>query len=264
MTLAFGSALCAAAALAVAPTPAPPAGLAGSSWRLVRFQGGDDTTLVPGDRDKYTIDFQPDGGLAARIDCDRGKGKWTATPPAALALGPIALTRAMCPPSPLTDRLAKDWTYVRSCLVKDGHLFLSLPADAGVYEFEPLARSDAGIPLEGTRWQLVRVGDRPVRTPHSPRQAHLIFDAESQRVTGAGGCNRLSGAYERTGDQLTFSKMAGTMMACVDGMEAEKAFLEALTKVKSFRIAGQGLELLDGDGKVLATFEVSAAPAAEA
>ena len=47
-------------------------------------------------------------------------------------------------------------------------------------------------------------------------------------------------------------------------METEKAFLEALTKVKSFRITGQGLDLLDGDGNVLATFEASPAPAAEA
>jgi heat shock protein HslJ len=132
----------------------------------------------------------------------------------------------------------------------------------------PLAAFSAASPpaptLEGTRWKLVHVGDRSVKTPPSPRQAHLIFDAESQRVTGAGGCNRLSGGYERTGGQLTFSKMAGTMMACADGMETEKAFLEALTKVKSFRITGQGLDLLDGDGNVLATFEASPAPAAEA
>ena len=258
----FASMVC-AAALAAVPTPAAPAELAGTSWRLVRFQGGDDATLVPEDRDRYTLDFQPGGGLAARIDCNRGRGKWTVTPPAGLALGPLALTRAMCPPSPLTDRLAKDWTYVRSYVVKDGHLFLSLQADAGTYELEPASRSDAGTPLEGTRWKLVRVGDRPVSAPPSPRQAHLIFDAESHRVSGAGGCNRLSGDYERNGEQLTFSKMAGTMMACADGMEAEKAFLEALTKVKSFRIADNDLELLDGDGKVLAAFEASPAPAAE-
>ncbi|HEY7113784.1 MAG TPA: META domain-containing protein [Thermoanaerobaculia bacterium] len=121
----------------------------------------------------------------------------------------------------------------------------------------------AAPPLEGTRWKLVRVGDRTVATPPSPRQAHLVFDAESGRVSGAGGCNRLSGAYERSGDRLTFSKMAGTMMACVEGMETEKAFLEALTKVKSFRIEGQELELLDEGGRVLARFEAAPDPGAE-
>ena len=125
------------------------------------------------------------------------------------------------------------------------------------------AASPPAPPLERTRWRLVHVEDRPVKAPPSPRQAHLVFDADSGRVTGAGGCNRLSGAYERRGDELTFSKMAGTMMACADGMETEKAFLRALTKVKSFRIEEQNLELRDADGNVLARFEATPDPGAE-
>jgi hypothetical protein len=42
----------------------------------------------------------------------------------------------MCPASDLTDHMAKDWQNVRSYTIKDGHLFLSLIADAGTYEFE--------------------------------------------------------------------------------------------------------------------------------
>ena len=44
------------------------------------------------------------------------------------------------------------------------------------------------------------------------------------------------------------------MMACVEGMETEKAFLEALAQVRSWRIAGIHLELLDAGGTVLARF----------
>jgi para-nitrobenzyl esterase len=32
----------------------------------------------------------------------------------------------------------KDWPYVRSYVLRNGHLFLSLMADGGVYELEPL------------------------------------------------------------------------------------------------------------------------------
>lgn len=35
----------------------------------------------------------------------------------------------------------KQWGYIRSYVVKDGHLFLSLMADGGIYEFEPVAQS---------------------------------------------------------------------------------------------------------------------------
>jgi para-nitrobenzyl esterase len=51
----------------------------------------------------------------------------------------LALTRAACPPGSLHDRIAKDWEFVRSYVIKNGHLFLSLMADSGIYDFEPIA-----------------------------------------------------------------------------------------------------------------------------
>jgi para-nitrobenzyl esterase len=112
-------------------------GLDGTSWRLVRFQGGDDTVLTPDEKTKYTMAFDAEGRVSMRIDCNRGSGTWESSGPSQLRFGPLALTRAMCPPAPLNERLARDWDYVRSYVMKDGHLFLSLMADGGIYEFEP-------------------------------------------------------------------------------------------------------------------------------
>jgi len=42
-----------------------------------------------------------------------------------------------CPPESLHDHLVKQWPFVRSYVLEDGHLFLSLMADGGIYEFEP-------------------------------------------------------------------------------------------------------------------------------
>jgi len=39
----------------------PPQTLAGTSWQLVKFQGGDGTILSPDDRSKYTLDFNANG-----------------------------------------------------------------------------------------------------------------------------------------------------------------------------------------------------------
>jgi heat shock protein HslJ len=121
---------------------APPAGgappLQGTSWQLVRFQGGDDTVLTPDDRTKYTLQFEAEGRIAARLDCNRGRGTWKATTAGQLELGPLALTRAMCPPGSLHDHFVKQWAAIRSYLITDGHLFLSLMADGGIYEFEPM------------------------------------------------------------------------------------------------------------------------------
>jgi heat shock protein HslJ len=113
--------------------------LAGTSWQLVRFQGGDGAVLTPDDGSKYTIAFDKTGNLSARIDCNRGRGTWASSGPGALQLSPLALTRAMCPPGSLHDQIARQWSNIRSYVIKDGHLFLSLMADGGIYEFGPVA-----------------------------------------------------------------------------------------------------------------------------
>jgi heat shock protein HslJ len=134
---AAGKKLAAFTASAQAAPAAPSAGLEGTSWQLVQFQGGDGTTLTPDDRAKYTIEFGAGGRLTARIDCNRGRGAWKAIGSTQLQFGPLALTRAACPAGSMHDQIVKQWGSIRSYVIKDGHLFLSLMADGGIYEFEP-------------------------------------------------------------------------------------------------------------------------------
>ena len=469
--------------------------LGGTSWQLVRFHGSDDKILTPDDPSKYTVAFAAAGTVSARIDCNRGHGAWSSAGPNQVQFGPMALTRAMCAPAPLTGKLATDWQFMRSYVIRDGHLFLSLMADGGTYEFGPMppesasdargdsrirgsatyrerialpagavfeailedvSRADApaqviagmsseslgnppivfeipydaskideghsysvrarilvagqlfftsmqsypvltrgngnevnvllqrasspaatpaadsgltGLPatfagtlpcadcpgidyrldinpdhtysskmtyqerqatlsesgqwdlngttltlhsaqgstekfsvrdadtlrgldmngqeivsqhnydlkrqagaqqastvtggavagadsaLEGTRWALTKLSDNPVSTDAGPNAPYLQFDASTHRVSGSGGCNRVAGSYTLTGDQLSFSQMAGTMMACIQGMDTEHAFLQALGQVATYKIAGQTLVLSDAAGKSLATLE---------
>jgi para-nitrobenzyl esterase len=116
--------------------PDAPASLGGTSWRLVKFQGGDGTVLVLQDKTKFTVAFATDGTLNVRFDCNRGRGTWTSPGPQQLQFGPLALTRAACP-GPLYDRIVSQWTFVRSYVIERGNLFLSLMADGGIYQFEP-------------------------------------------------------------------------------------------------------------------------------
>lgn len=121
--------------------PANTPAFAGRSWQLVKFQGSDGTTLTPDDRAKYTIEFVTGGQLTARVDCNRGRGTWKSSGPNQVQFGPLALTRAKCPVGSLHDHIVKQWNSIRSYVMKDGHLFLSLMADGGIYEFEPIAKS---------------------------------------------------------------------------------------------------------------------------
>jgi heat shock protein HslJ len=129
--------ICAASTRAEMPRAGALSDLSGPTWQLVQFQSSDGRTLVPADKSKYTLAFKTDGTVAVRVDCNRGHGTWKSAQHNQLEFGPLALTRMACPPAPVTDRLAADWQNVRSYTMKDGHLFLALMADGGVYEFEP-------------------------------------------------------------------------------------------------------------------------------
>src|SRR5262245_55006058 len=146
MVLAMAAAM--VGALAQTAPATSPSNIAGTSWRLVGFQGGDGKTLTPDDRTKYTFEFGTDGALNARIDCNRGRGAWKSGAAGELEVGALALTRAQCPPGSLHDQIVKQLPFIRSYVVKNGHLFLSLMADGGIYELEPMTGTNP--PSSGT------------------------------------------------------------------------------------------------------------------
>ena len=124
-------------------------GLAGTSWQLTRIQYMNDKVLTPDDPAKYTLAFGADGRVSMRIDCNRATGPWKSPGKTQLLIGPLAVTRAMCPSGSLHDRVVREMSYVRSYVLKDGHLFLSLMADGGIYEFEPAPH--AGTPATASQ-----------------------------------------------------------------------------------------------------------------
>ena len=120
----------------------------------------------------------------------------------------------------------------------------------------------APAPLEKTSWRLTRLGETAIIPTDPSRGPDLTFDAAAGRVSGSGGCNRFTGGYARAGvEGLTFGQLAGTMMACVDGMDTEAAFLKAMARVKAFNILGSILELYDAAGTLVARFEARTAAA---
>ena len=126
-----------AAGCAQAPSQPAGEGLVGPVWQLVRFRGGDDRVLTPADRAQYTLQFHGDGRVSARIDCNRGSGTWKSAGKSQIEFGPMAMTRAMCPPGSIHDHVVKQLPHIRSYVIKGGHLYLSLMADGGTYELEP-------------------------------------------------------------------------------------------------------------------------------
>ena len=229
--------------------------LAGTSWQLVEFQGSAETAIIPDERTKYTITFGGDGRVSVRIDCNRGAGNWRSAGANRIMFGPLALTRAMCPPGSLYDQIVKHWKLLQSYAIKDGHLFLSLMANGGTYEFEPLGGSQsseekpAPASLFGTKWGLLAIDENPIRT----NKPYLQFDNQTRRFSGNGGCNRISGGFQIDGMQIKFSQVISTQRACIDNdlTRVEGEFVKRLGEASKFQIQGSLLSLYAGDRPIL-------------
>lgn len=108
--------------------------LEGVVWQWEQFAGGDGSVTAPETSSRYTLTFLPDAKLAVQADCNRARGTWSALN-SQLELSIGGMTRALCPEGSLSNDFVEDLGYVRSHVFRDGKLYLSLMADAGIMTF---------------------------------------------------------------------------------------------------------------------------------
>jgi heat shock protein HslJ len=168
---------------------APPAG----EWELISIQSMDDAqgTLRIADPAAFTLQLGTDGRATLKLDCNRGTATWKATPAGdgnsgQFTFGPVAGTRALCPPPHMDQRIVRDLAYVRGYLLRDGKLYLSLMADGGIYEWRPRAAAapvlgDPAQPLAG------RVLGQQVHTRDAEELRFYVLRALTDRFATAEG-----------------------------------------------------------------------------
>ena len=216
--LALASLLTAPPALLRSAPRVPP--LQGTAWRLVEIVSMDDRQgrRRPRDPSLYTLRLDGDGRASLQLDCNRAMGRWQARPSAdpgngSFRFGPLASTRARCPPPSLGEELGRQLGYVRGYLLRDGRLHLSLMADGGILVWEPLAsdgvayRNAADPALEAAilraepdfRRSVVETGGRMGRASYVHASVDLDGDGRQEVIVylmgpffcGTGGCDLL-------------------------------------------------------------------------
>jgi putative lipoprotein len=111
-----------------------------------------------------------------------------------------------------------------------------------------------GATIEGIRWRATILGETKVTLPSGPREPHLTFQAGG-RVSGADGCNTLTGLYEISAKTIRIGPLAGTLMTCANANGIDRQFREAIGTATGWKATATELELLDAKGTVLAKFE---------
>jgi heat shock protein HslJ len=109
--------------------------------------------------------------------------------------------------------------------------------------------SAPGASLTDTSWQLAELGGQPAG------KQSLKFDSSKGIVSGSGGCNNFTGAYQWSGKSLKMGPLASTRRACMDEASGkqENAYLQALDATRTWKVEGKTL-ILSGDSGQLARF----------
>ena len=133
----------AALALSGCGSAAAPEPLTGTSWQLLSIE-----SMAPAEQPSTTIDepglyrvtFGDDGRATFQVHCNRGSSTWQAEAAApdsgSLTFGELALTRMFCPQPSAGTLVAAALGQVRSYLLSDGKLHMSLEADGGIMHWE--------------------------------------------------------------------------------------------------------------------------------
>jgi putative lipoprotein len=108
--------------------------------------------------------------------------------------------------------------------------------------------------LTNTYWKPVKLNDQAVALGAGKKELNMVLVSEENRVRGFSGCNQFSGHFNRDGDQLVFKPIISTMKACMNGMEQEKRFLDALEQTTQFGINGETLSLYNSENNLLLQF----------
>ncbi len=110
-----------------------PSELRGTSWRWLGFTSAEEAFTVP-DPESYTLSFT-ENGVNLRADCNRGRAPIASPSLNALRIGPIALTRRLCPQGSLSDRFARDLSSTVRYSIRGGELYLESSIDSGFLRF---------------------------------------------------------------------------------------------------------------------------------
>ncbi|MEF2280273.1 META domain-containing protein [Deinococcus sp. YIM 134068] len=239
-----------------ASASAQSAPLTGTTWTLTGLTDGG--RLVAPGRLVRAPTLRLDGRLASGITpCNLYRAPYAAREKT-LRLGRLATTRRACPDR--VDGLEERFVGLLRGVTRYTFSGTTLTLLAGERDRLVFAggggrpstvtptvpQPEASVNLDGD-WTLT--GGTAVQIiPGTPPALTLA----NGRVSGTGGCNRLTGTLRAEGETLTFGPLATTRRLCTPELNAqESAFLTFLGTPLTTRVAGDSLTLTNAGGQTL-------------
>jgi heat shock protein HslJ len=109
-------------------------GVTGTAWQWMQTLYNDDRKVVPADPKNYTVQFQEDGTLNLKADCNQKGGTYSEAQKR-LFIEIIHSTMAVCPEGSLEDEFVRGLSAAAIYFIKDGDLYIDLKYDTGTMRF---------------------------------------------------------------------------------------------------------------------------------
>ena len=235
--------------------------LAGTAWNLVALLADNGSVTAPLPQAEPLIIFGESGTLSGSAGCNLYSAPYRING-TRISVEAVAITGAY--PATVNGLVQQESRYrellvaASSYRVDGDRLVLSGPSGKDLLVFSR-AEQPKTVPLLATTWQLTRYstgGGSAVASPIPGTNITLIFDDDGT-LSGSAGCNAYSAPYQLNETGLAVERVIATKTSCTepDGvMEQESAYLALLRSAAGYRIVGDTLAVIDGNGRAILFF----------
>jgi putative lipoprotein len=228
-------------------TPTPAQGLEGSTWRLISLGVPGGEAILEQDSE-ITLNFTADGAFEGHGGCNTYSGTATANDDGTITVNPITSTRMACESDPITAQEIGYLTALENAVQYRvaGDRLMIWTEDGRQMNFT----ATGAFALINSQWQLTAMGTAGAPAEITADTVITLEFPTAQDVTGYGGCNGYSGTYQATDDNIGFSEIIATLMACEDSavMDQEIMYFDLLPLMTDYEIGDGQLTLTSEDG----------------
>lgn len=221
--------------------------LRGKTFRAMAVtDDGKPRQLAP--KTELSVEFTDDGRLVAQAGCNIMQGGVDTADGTLTVDGGLSMTEMGCDPArhDQDDFVAGVLSANPKWELTDGRLTIR----SGTTVFDMAAEDETPRDLKGTTWVLDSLvdGDTASSMPAGAPAVTLVFD--DKKVVAETHCNGYTAEYTISGDTITFTPGASTLMACApEIMAGEKAVADALRDEVTYEITADRLSFTHPSGK---------------
>ena len=119
--------------------------------------------------------------------------------------------------------------------------YLFIPIIIFIVSCKPSAK----VGITDNTWMLIELNGNPIKNDSSSQRIpQIVFRSAENKFNGNTGCNSMAGTYElKENNRILLTGIFSTKMACMNNMELESQFLNALDQADNYTLTGDTLIL---------------------